>query len=87
LDCPDISPIDKPLVCRLSVKLAPGSNVTASVDWGDGLTPQTYIVNQSSIFIERQYSKVENYVIKCNIIGISPMTEHVYIRRNLKVLI
>jgi hypothetical protein len=75
------------LVCRLSVKLAPGNNVTASVDWGDGSTHQTYIVDQSSIFIEKQYSQVLNYVIKCTVIETnSYMTENVYIRRNYKAL-
>ena len=85
MDCPDDNPIDKPLVCRLNVKLASGDNVTASIDWGDGKGSQIYIINQTSTYIERKYNTVKMYDIKCNIIETgSIMTERANIRREQK---
>jgi len=66
--------------------LAPGQTATATVDWGDGKIEETYIVNQTSIFIERKFDyPPKDYEIKCNIIETgSLMTERVTIRRNLE---
>ena len=81
MDCPEISPYDRPLVCRLSVKIAPGQNVNAYVDYGDGLNKETIFVNETSIWIKKQYSNVGYYNISCDVPELNRlMSERVYIR-------
>jgi hypothetical protein len=81
LDCPDVNPIDRELVCRLSVKINTNETVRVQVDYGDG-HKEEIPVNQSSIFIRHKYNAVNNYVIDCNVIELNRnMSEKVYIRR------
>jgi hypothetical protein len=81
LDCPDVSPYDRPLICRLSVKIAPGQNVTAFIDYGDNSNIEEVVVNETSIWIKKQYIDVGFYTITCIVPEFNrTMSEKVYIR-------
>ena len=81
MDCPDVSPKDKPLVCRLNVKIDRGQNVTAFVNYGDGVTKEITISKRST-FIEHSYRNISKYIVNCTVpfFNIS-MRENVEIRR------
>jgi hypothetical protein len=82
LDCPDVSPIDRELECRLTVKINANQTVKVLVDYGDGHKEEVN-VNQTSIFIRHKYNAIANYSIECSVIESNRnMSEKVYIRRN-----
>jgi hypothetical protein len=84
LDCPEVSPYDRPLECRLSVKIAPGQNVTAFVDYGDNSKIEEIVVNETSVWIKKQYVDVGYYNISCIVPELNrSMSEKVYIRCNI----
>ncbi len=84
MDCPEVSPYDRPLECRLSVKIAPGQNVTAFVDYGDNSKIEEIVVNETSVWIKKQYVDVGYYNISCIVPELNrSMSEKVYIRCNI----
>jgi len=86
LDCPDVSPIDRELVCRLTVKINKNETLKVIVSYGDGYKEEI-IVNQSSIFIRHKYNVIDNYLVECSVIELNRnMSEKVFIRRMFLIL-